>query len=153
MEPSTLNYFALFHIIFLSNFFMPSWLLSHSTPCSPIISVITHSFLCSFACPSAFALLVHIHSVFHMSALYLACADRRGFRLPVQPFGIPCHSQLCRGAPLSIPSRNNLRHTCLLQPSALVELSSSELSSMLLWFADLLLFIYLFIYFLGFVRA
>ena len=47
---------------------------------------------------------------------------------------------------LSIHSRNNLRHTCLLQPSPLV-----ELSSMRLWFDDLHLCIYLVV--LDFVRA
>ena len=61
------------------------------------------------------------------------------------PFGIPCHSQ-SRRAPLSIHSRNNLRHTSLLQPSPLV-----ELPSMRLWFDDLHLCIYLVV--LDFVRA
>ena len=77
----------------------------------------------------------------HVSTVFGLC----GFRSAGPPFGIPYCSQLHR-APLSIPSRNNLRHTCLLQPSPLV-----ELSSMCLWFDDLHLFIYLVV--LEFVRA
>ena len=57
----------------------------------------------------------------HVSTVF----SSRGFRSAL-PFGIPYRSQL-RRAPLSIPSRNNLRHTCLLQPSPLVELSSMRL--------------------------
>ena len=79
----------------------------------------------------------------HVSTVF----GSRGFRAagPVIWNGRAGRSQ-SRRAPLSIPSRNNLRLACLLQPSPLV-----ELSSMYLWFDDLHLFVYLVV--LDFVRA
>ena len=67
----------------------------------------------------------------HVSTIF----GSRGSDRSVQPFGIPCHSQL-RRAPPSIRSRNNLRCICLPQPYLLVELSSMRLR-----FDDLHLFI------------
>ena len=72
---------------------------SHSTPwphhiCHPSF---IHIFLCV-----PFALLVHIDSVSHMSVLYSAHVASDW---PVQPFEIPCHSQLH----LAPPSKKQLK--------------------------------------------